>query len=158
MVAPLRLVTAAVLKEGRVGLIGAVSRGARWWEVTLDCGHTQTRPARYRMHDSRRRRTRSDVLPAPPRVRCDRCDRTPVTAAGRRWSVLVDGWDEFVLEADDLAEFKGRLAGLVAVRFALDGADSVRFASGDDSGDGTVCAGDEVIATFVWRPADDGRL
>lgn len=71
-----------------------------------------------------------------------------------RWAVLVDGWDELVVEAADLG-VQSVLADLMMKRFAGDGADTIAFAEGIGGGDGVVYAGDEVIASFVWRPADE---
>lgn len=79
---PLRDVTSASLAEGRGGVLGPdTTRRARWWEITLECGHWTERSVKYgpRPADDRRRpygaRALSDVLPAPIRVRCDECAR-----------------------------------------------------------------------------------
>ena len=84
MTAPLRHVTTAVLREGRTGLLGPdTSRRSRWWDLGLDCGHVEERPARYLPRKARRRqRVRTDVLPAPTRARCFTCQAAyPADAA-----------------------------------------------------------------------------
>lgn len=70
------------LRSGRGSLLGPdTSRRTRWWEGTLDCGHTFERTVRYRPDPSARNsggwraRPRSAVLPPPKRVRCDECPR-----------------------------------------------------------------------------------
>ena len=71
-----------------------------------------------------------------------------------RWAVLVDGCDELVIEAADLG-VQPVLEDLMMKRFAGDGADTVAFTEGCGGGDGVVYAGDEVIASVVWRSADE---
>ena len=75
---PYRAVAVARLKEGRASLLGPdIWRRARWWQVTLECGHETTVRARYAPRDNRygrlSQRNLSDVLPAPARARCHEC-------------------------------------------------------------------------------------
>lgn len=58
------------------------SRRARWWELTLTCHHVVERSARYSpradgwpvQRGGTQHRNADDVLPAPKRVRCERCE------------------------------------------------------------------------------------
>ena len=80
---PWREVESAQLFEGRGGLLGGVTeRRARWWDMVMKgCGHRQERAARYGPHQDGWPRQRggtqhlhrTDVLPAPKRVRCEQC-------------------------------------------------------------------------------------
>lgn len=80
-IAPWRKVTAARRKAGHTGLGGVTTRKSRWWELTLDCGHTAERTVRYgprtdgwpRQRGGTQHRSTADILPAPGRVRCERC-------------------------------------------------------------------------------------
>ena len=64
-------------RAGRGGLLGGdTTRRARWWSLTLDCGHVTERTVRYRPSSNPQRggtqhRDIDDALPAPRRVRCD---------------------------------------------------------------------------------------
>jgi hypothetical protein len=79
----IRHVTAAALHSGRGSVLGGdTSRRARWWALTLDCGHLAQRAVRYRtlppgeqQRGGTQHRSGDDVLPAPRRVRCDECAR-----------------------------------------------------------------------------------
>lgn len=81
--APWRQVTGeARQKSGRGSVLGPdTARRTRWWELPLECGHTEERIVRYRPHQDgwpaqvggTQHRGKDDVLPAPKRVRCDRC-------------------------------------------------------------------------------------
>jgi hypothetical protein len=77
--APLVVVKSAKLEQGRGSVLGPdTDRWARWWALELFCGHTVERPVRYRPTRRRQRtRSRSDVLPAQKRVRCERCGAAP---------------------------------------------------------------------------------
>lgn len=72
-----RAVTDAKLREGRGGLLGGDSdRRARWWRLTLECGHVEERKVRYRPSGRpyrMRQRSIHAVLPAPKRVHCYAC-------------------------------------------------------------------------------------
>jgi hypothetical protein len=69
--------------EGRGSVLGPdTSRRTRWWELTLEgCDHRVERTVRYaprtdgyaRSRGGTQHRSASAVLPAPKRVRCDRC-------------------------------------------------------------------------------------
>lgn len=81
---PLRLVVAVGgPREGRGSFLGPdTDRRARWWEVTLDCGHRAEPFVRYRSDESlpkgdrySRGRDLADVLDPPRRVRCDYCPK-----------------------------------------------------------------------------------
>lgn len=86
--APLRAVTSGQLAVGNGGLLGPRRYEIRWWDLTLECGHKAERPARYESgaSDGRRGFARMNhppsidkVLPAPKRVRCDRCATATAT-------------------------------------------------------------------------------
>lgn len=71
---PLRRVTAAVLKTGRVGLLGPdTSRRTSWWELTLECGHMVERPVNQGRIQHVLHLERAGVLKRPVRARCDHC-------------------------------------------------------------------------------------
>ena len=67
--------------------LGNLIRGtrSRYWVLHLACGHVATRPARYRQDQvtSRRGPNRAfqDMLPAPRRVRCAECLKSPLAGA-----------------------------------------------------------------------------
>lgn len=77
-----REVAKAVLCTGRGSFLGpATSRRARWWDLTLECGHVVQRSARYRslppaerQRGGTQHRLSEDVLPAPRRARCCQCE------------------------------------------------------------------------------------
>lgn len=75
------------------------------------------------------------------------------------WDVLVDGNEEFTVEADELG-IQSVLADALMKRFAVDGAAAVQFGLVDDAGgDGEVLDGtfdDRLIATFVFRRTGSG--
>lgn len=55
---------------------------SRRWQLSLDCGHTEYRPVKYRPVPGEgprrgvvRERSAGDILPAPRRVQCWRCGR-----------------------------------------------------------------------------------
>lgn len=77
MTSPLRLVVEAHMGSGRGSVLGGDTwRRVRWWNLTLECGHTQQRTVRYRPHPQGYRiaqRVMSDALPAPTRARCHDC-------------------------------------------------------------------------------------
>ena len=54
----------------------ANGRESRWWELILSCGHIVDRAVRYTPSTGPYRaaqRKSDDMLPAPTRVRCERC-------------------------------------------------------------------------------------
>jgi hypothetical protein len=68
--------------EGRGSVLGPdTSRRTCWWELDLECGHTEERTVRYapptdgyaRQRGGTQHRSADAVLPAPKRVRCGRC-------------------------------------------------------------------------------------
>jgi hypothetical protein len=68
--------------SGRGGMLGPeTARRSRRWALTLECGHEVNRTVRYGPHKDGFERSRggtqfrsgADVLPAPRRVRCERC-------------------------------------------------------------------------------------
>lgn len=74
------------IRVGRGGTLGPdTTRRVRWYELLLECGHTEQRTVRYRHMDDRerqddawrRRRSVADALPAPRRVRCGQCPAEP---------------------------------------------------------------------------------
>lgn len=77
---PWRDVTAAHEFDGRGSVLGPdTNRMARWWELTLTCGHTVERSVRYGPRTKGRkhgRRTAADVTPPRARVRCGYCPAT----------------------------------------------------------------------------------
>lgn len=77
---PLRDVVTALPREGRGSVLGPDNdRTARWWEMTLACGHIVERTARYSPHPlgwRARKRSAADLLPPPKRVRCEECGRS----------------------------------------------------------------------------------
>jgi hypothetical protein len=87
MLRPWRKVTGMPqTRTGRGSTLGPdTTRRTRWWELPLECGHTEQRTVRYRPHGDpkrsddawRRRRTAADILPAPTRVRCGQCPAEP---------------------------------------------------------------------------------
>jgi hypothetical protein len=71
---PWRKVVKDQLLEGRGGVFRIDSRGARWYELTLECGHEVERTCRYTKIDRRQiSRSLNDALPAPKKVRCEFC-------------------------------------------------------------------------------------
>lgn len=78
-----RVIGDPVLRSGRGSVLGGdTTRRTRWWDMTLDCGHTAERTVRYRAEEGARRggtqrRSRSDILPSPARVRCSTCQEGP---------------------------------------------------------------------------------
>lgn len=73
---PLRDVVSKQLRSGRGGLLGPdTSRRLRWWYLTLTCGHSVERTAKYTRRTDpylhRSARPATDLLPAPKRARCD---------------------------------------------------------------------------------------
>lgn len=81
--APWRKVTGTPQwRSGRGSLLGPETpRRTRWWNLTLECGHTAERTVRYGPHANgypaqrggTQHRSSADILPAPKRVRCERC-------------------------------------------------------------------------------------
>lgn len=74
------------IREGRGGVLGPdTDRRARWWEMRAECGHLVERSVRYTPSGEGRgyvrHRARTDILPAPARVRCEHCPREPIAAA-----------------------------------------------------------------------------
>lgn len=77
--------------SGRGSFLGPdTSRRTRWWRLVLACGHEAERAVRYgppkdgrqRQRGGTQHRSADDVLPAPRRARCWRCQ----TPAGRELS------------------------------------------------------------------------
>jgi hypothetical protein len=67
---------------GRGSFLGPdTARRGRWWQLPLECGHTEERTVRYgppgdgysRERGGTQHRAAGDILPAPRRVRCGQC-------------------------------------------------------------------------------------
>jgi hypothetical protein len=81
--APWREVTSASsIHTGRGSLLGPdTPRRSRWRELDLECGHRVERTVRYGPHQDgyapqrggTQHRSYDDILPAPKRVRCEKC-------------------------------------------------------------------------------------
>lgn len=74
----LRTVVSAALRTGRGSVLGPdTARRARWWQLTLTCGHVVERTVRYQPSGDGRlgshSRNASEVLPAPKCAKCDHC-------------------------------------------------------------------------------------
>ena len=82
---PMRAVVKATDHEGVVSFVQHFR--ARWWELTLECGHQVERSARYTKGAAGGRgfaalhhpAPHDAMLPAPKRVRCTQCPRTEST-------------------------------------------------------------------------------
>jgi hypothetical protein len=78
-----REVTAAELRDGRrPRRRGQKGRPARWWDLTLACGHKAVRTARYRplpeaevRRGGYQSRDPGDVLPPARQVKCEPCGK-----------------------------------------------------------------------------------
>jgi len=81
-------VTEARMHAGRGSLLGPdTRRRARWWELTLSCGHVVIRNVQYMPREDgnpgHERRFAGDARPAPKRIRCDECTRILARTASR---------------------------------------------------------------------------
>jgi len=75
---PLRKVVSSELRATRsIGGGPFGSRTSRWWTLTLECGHSVERRAKYTPSGTYaggiRERSMLDVLPAPKSARCEVC-------------------------------------------------------------------------------------
>jgi hypothetical protein len=76
------VISASEPYTGRGSLLGpATARRNRWRELALECGHQVERTVRYGPHQDgyapqrggTQHRSYDDILPAPKRVRCEKC-------------------------------------------------------------------------------------